>query len=775
MGTKSTIKFEVDAKSATRMLEQLEKGLKGVEKSVDGVNKKASQSSSSFSSMASSGVSAYKKLGVAIGGAVASIYVLDKAISKSLETSATLERRAISKAWLSHTNAGLASVIDKTEEWTQASLKSYEAVSMVNEASVKGIKLSASSYEQLIKLSNKLALIQGKSTKEVFEGFTVGVARLSPAIQENTGITIKNGQVLDEYAKKHGLVASKLSDETKKMVILNKMIEEGKKKVADLTDVDIEQGLKTYQLYNEYTRKKEKIAEGFFGTLGKKIQELAELQQKANTKEKYEKVALVNFVKKEYSDLYNKLKKQHKDWNDYQIANAIRYSKQGTLSANAWIEAFDKGIAKGVKELKDKDTVELKIKLARNTFTHLKRDFYRGWVDTFPQFDPKKLEGNLVLNILIGNVDKAKDIVNQNNQKIADENKKWWDEHKSEIMSRRKKLADNIISYQKELDNYSNKSNEEKLKLDRKYSAEKLKLARKRVSELKKLEMKTAIKVDTKIEGDLNNEKLKQAKEEAINQIIELDKKKRDFTKLSRAEQLRLEAEYTNDKKFYMQMDLEGLRNYVTEEALALDRQTRIHKKYIATMKALNKDMLKDRSHYVSTKKRIDADMRKHDDIISKENEKALSITRDVTMSVLNAIIEGNASAIPKILAQKAMLYGTDTFWKGITDIAMAKGFIANPITTISGAQLLEAGINEMLIGSGLMALGGVASATLGSGGASADSGKSASSGDRLDNKNNLNQSKQSTIVTSVYEYPSEREKLKRLREQNKRIRKGGL
>jgi hypothetical protein len=127
------------------------------------------------------------------------------------------------------------------------------------------------------------------------------------------------------------------------------------------------------------------------------------------------------------------------------------------------------------------------------------------------------------------------------------------------------------------------------------------------------------------------------------------------------------------------------------------------------------------------------------------QTEKHFNMMKSFGSEYLNAIITGNADAIPQILAQQAMMFGQQIFWDGLK--TMWFGISDNTIFPGLGANKYAVGIAEMGIGAGLMAGGGAASNAMGS--------TPSNAGDSGANERNVasqgSQDYNINVVTSLY------------------------
>lgn len=698
MATKGKIKIEADAQEVTKMF-----------KDIESAGKKAENTTKSSFAEMNHTVDHFTNN---LGKLKQAFVMINDAIDKVGEANMLLEKRALASQWLNNVNNDLATAVKHTAEYTHGMLQARDAIFMMNEATLKGIKMNSTQYANLMKLSTKLAILQGKDVKEVFEGFTVGVARLSPQIQENTGIVIKNGEVLRDYAKKHNTVVSALTQETQKQIILNKMIEEGKKKVKDLTDTDLDQGLIVSKQYTQYLEGKAKVTDKFYSKIGDIVKKYHSNEAREARRAKAMELASIITAQKHYAKLYAKFSQKYTKDTKAQIAQRILYMKQGTLQANAWVQNFytlEKDIADRIMQDSDKAFSD---KVTQNKINHFVMNFKRtldSAVKSSGLYNWATQIGNKLFNKPV---------------KTEKEIKKALEEYK-----RKKDIEIRaIIQFEKEKLNYSKMGEVEKIKTDEKLEALSRKLYRH--NSLKKLKL---IKLAYAQEKDLRDQQNKEKAQDRKRIADELKQISED------------------------------------EEKETLKREKRKHKKELDELKRFVKDQKKIKQGLIE----YDKEVAKVKAQIDKKATKEVSIARDITMSVLNALIEGNAKAIPKLLAQKAFMYGSDVLWKGVTDVAKGIGYNADPLSIGAGTALITAGQNEIIQGGAIMLAGGVASAMLNKGSdtesaINSDNAKSAGSADRMNTQDRID--KQKETKTRINLYPSEKEWLEKLRKSNKKL-----
>ena len=264
ISNESLIKIKADVTDAISSLNRLQNELDETAGSTENVGK---VSKVSFDDMVK-GMKAFT------GAVTAAGY----ASMKLADNLAELSQKKLSFEMLRETNYELSQAVKNTDDWSRGMLRANDMAGIVNEALIKGIPLTKQKYQELIELSTKLALAQNKSVQEVMEGIIVGVARLSPPIQENSGIVVDNTKAQEALAAALGKTTAELTETEKRQAVLNSMVDAGKEKVKDYAGVLNGETAKNIQALRQYSNMLKSAFEGtaeFFLDLGKTIGDVA--------------------------------------------------------------------------------------------------------------------------------------------------------------------------------------------------------------------------------------------------------------------------------------------------------------------------------------------------------------------------------------------------------------------------------------------------------------------------------------------------------------------
>jgi len=222
-GNTANLKLIADVQQTIEQLRLVKKELKSVGDDSDSASKETARS---FGDMAES----VMKYTAALG---ASLYAMEKIV----EASIAMERKLLSFDMLETANKELADMVVKTESLSMGMLRASDMAATMNAALIRGVPITAEKYEELIKVSTKLALAQNLGVEDVVDGFITGIARMSPAIMENTGIIVNAQAEYKAYALQIGKTADSLTDIEKKTALLNAMMDAGAEKVKEYGDI----------------------------------------------------------------------------------------------------------------------------------------------------------------------------------------------------------------------------------------------------------------------------------------------------------------------------------------------------------------------------------------------------------------------------------------------------------------------------------------------------------------------------------------------------------
>ena len=293
---------------------------------------------------------------------------------------------------------------------------------------------------------------------------------------------------------------------------------------------------------------------------------------------------------------------------------------------------------------------------------------------------------------------------------------------------------------------------------------------------------KTQIALSKKVDSDLLNhlaksEKAKEVREKKANKdllnnkkkiiddIIRLDKILMQYDKAGFVKKLEMDKEYQEQRKELNKSSLQQLKedqlassravDSYNESAIRIENAKKTNEALLQAQKDFDDAVLELAKRNAEQKKAITlAEYKAKKEAKDKErelSERHFNTLKQYGSDYLNAIITGNAEAIPKILAQQAMMFGQEIFWDGLKTLWF--GTSKNAMFPGWGTSATAVGVAEMAAGAGLMAVGGIASNALNSAPSSASGSKERNK--ENDSSRNINMS----VTTSLYGSKTEAKK----------------
>jgi len=154
------------------------------------------------------------------------------------------ESAAIALKILENRNKDLHRAVMKTKEASFGLANEFDMINAVNRAASFGIDLTAESYMKLVKTVTKTAMVMGTNSAQMFNDIVLGSARKSKLILDNLGLVIPRLDVVyKEYAATLGKTAKELTgaeQATSLFVFATKALEE---RTKDITDEMINMGM----------------------------------------------------------------------------------------------------------------------------------------------------------------------------------------------------------------------------------------------------------------------------------------------------------------------------------------------------------------------------------------------------------------------------------------------------------------------------------------------------------------------------------------------------
>lgn len=227
MANDAKLKIVIEAmNSASKDLKDLQSELGGVEKS----GKKAGESTKSFRDSLSSiaGVAAKTSAGIAgVGVTMNKIFDIGKAGAGVTQTAESFE-------FLRQKVGAVPDLLDKLREASRGTISDLDimqstAVLLAGTTGEMAKQFANATPElmEIAKAANKLNPALGDTTF-LYDSLAKGIKRGSPMILDNLGIIVSIGEANEKYAKALGKTVEQLTEEEKKVALLNETLSKGK-------------------------------------------------------------------------------------------------------------------------------------------------------------------------------------------------------------------------------------------------------------------------------------------------------------------------------------------------------------------------------------------------------------------------------------------------------------------------------------------------------------------------------------------------------------------
>ena len=195
-------------KGATKTLTGLEKNLKGLEGAAN----------------------TFKKIGAAAAVMGATI---DKAFDIGYAGAQTKRLEASGDELAASLGGNYDDIIQALDEASLNTVSQTDLMTAANRAMMLQLGADAGQLADLMQVAAFRGRAMGLDTTQAFSDIVTGVGRMSPMILDNLGIVIDAERRYQDYAAAQGISADAIDATTKKQILLNGVLEEGTKMIAE--------------------------------------------------------------------------------------------------------------------------------------------------------------------------------------------------------------------------------------------------------------------------------------------------------------------------------------------------------------------------------------------------------------------------------------------------------------------------------------------------------------------------------------------------------------
>lgn len=233
------LKIQGDAKSADKELQALVNRVKQLEQSVEKNNAALARMTKGQKQTEESG----KSMGVVIQGisdrfSLAKTAVLSVADAFDRVSQRSLQLQAVQSALTISINEARAASLGLVDDMT--------LMVSANNAVRLGVVKNGTEFAKLVAIATKLSLSTGQDASKGVEDLTLALARQSPMILDNLGISLKLSDAYDAYAATLGKTSGELTEAQKKQAFVTEALRKGEE-AAGAFNLKIDDGALTLQ------------------------------------------------------------------------------------------------------------------------------------------------------------------------------------------------------------------------------------------------------------------------------------------------------------------------------------------------------------------------------------------------------------------------------------------------------------------------------------------------------------------------------------------------
>lgn len=172
------------------------------------------------------------KIAMVLGPAAVAATALKMAVDFSQEGAQFARLQTAGQQLAAGLGASFGEIVAKLKEASNGTVAEVDLITAANRAMMLGLSADAGQLADLMQVAAFRGRAMGVSTTQAFNDIVTGVGRMSPMILDNLGIVIDAEKAYQQYATAHGIAASAIDGTTKKQILLNSVITEGKSQIT---------------------------------------------------------------------------------------------------------------------------------------------------------------------------------------------------------------------------------------------------------------------------------------------------------------------------------------------------------------------------------------------------------------------------------------------------------------------------------------------------------------------------------------------------------------
>jgi hypothetical protein len=166
---------------------------------------------------------AYSTAALAMGGAITAALGLTVKAAVGVES----VRGAFER--LADTNKqSAAAILESLQTASAGTVSANNLMLAANRAMVLGVANNTEEFTTLMEIARDRSRTMGLSVTQAFDNIVTGIGRGSPLILDTLGLIINQTEANEQYAQSTGKVTSELTEEEKKIALLNAVLKQGR-------------------------------------------------------------------------------------------------------------------------------------------------------------------------------------------------------------------------------------------------------------------------------------------------------------------------------------------------------------------------------------------------------------------------------------------------------------------------------------------------------------------------------------------------------------------
>lgn len=201
-----------------------------------GLDKGLSDSENKLEGFSKSGAANLLDFGLKAGAAMLAVTQAiraGKAVFEFGEEAAALDRLSNAGDNLARSmGSNMDVIVAKVREASKGTVADMDIIASASKSMMLGVSADADEMANLMEIAALRGRAMGISTTQAFDDIVRGIGRMSPLILDNLGIIVDADSTYGAYAESIGKAASELSSIEKRQALLNRVLDEGNKMLA---------------------------------------------------------------------------------------------------------------------------------------------------------------------------------------------------------------------------------------------------------------------------------------------------------------------------------------------------------------------------------------------------------------------------------------------------------------------------------------------------------------------------------------------------------------